>query len=174
MAGPRRRGRAALLLLVLVTCSSCRTSGLAFRNDVPVAVVVPVNRAVVRAPFEVRLATTASIVRRQSTHPTAALFAVFVDQEPMPVGRGLDWVARDDDGCRTTPGCPDRTYLNSHGVFVTTTTSVRIDNVLTSAAGRTLTRGMHSLTVVLLDERGRRAGEPVATRTVIVAEPAHA
>lgn len=159
-------------LLVLVACalalSGCRTDSLAFRNDLPVTIENPSHRERVSLPVVVELTTTRELVERQQGRPDLALFALFVDQEPMPVGRTLDWVARDDDSCRKAPSCPDIRYLNERAVFVTSSTSAEVDTVLTSPRGRELSDGLHQLTVVVLDEDGRRQGEPVASRQFFV------
>lgn len=161
----------ALLVAVVaaLALSGCRTERLAFRADVPVTIASPTDRERVTLPVVVDLTTTAQLVQRQGRHPDLPLFAVFVDQEPMPVGRTLDWVARDDDSCREAPGCPDISYLNARAVFVTSSTSIRVDTVLTSPRGRELTGGLHRMTVVLLDVQGRREVEPVASRVFFVA-----
>lgn len=151
--------------------SGCRTDGLAFRADVPVSIESPDHRERVALPVVVELTTTERLVQRQRDQPDLALFAVFVDQEPMPVGATLEWVARDDDSCREAPGCPDIGYLNARAIFVTASTSVSVDTVLTSPRGRELAEGLHRMVVVLLDEDGRRSGEPVATRLFRVASP---
>ena len=164
-----RPGRWLLATVVVaLALTGCRTSALAFRADVPVTIESPAARARVALPVVVQLTTTEQLVQRQRHNPDRALFAVFVDQEPMPVGRTLDWVARDDDSCRLAPGCPDINYLNARAIFVTSSTTVRVDTVLTSPKGRKLSDGLHRMTVVLLDRNGRRAVEPVATREFFV------
>jgi hypothetical protein len=156
---------AAALPLVL---TGCRADQLAFRADVPVSILAPTDRARVTLPLQVSLATTTDLVNRQRSHADLPLFAVFVDQEPMPVGETLRWVARDDKSCREAPGCPDVGYLASRAIYLTNSTSVSVDTVLTSPRGRKLSEGLHQLTVVVLDDRGRRMGEPVASRVFFV------
>jgi len=133
-----------------------------------VSIDTPAHRERVSLPVQVELTTTERLVKRQRAEPNRALFAVFVDQEPMPVGESLKWVARDDDGCRDTPDCPDLAYLNARAIFVTSSTSVRVETVLTSPRGRELSEGLHRMTVVLLDADGRRQGEPVASREFFI------
>ncbi len=166
----RRGPRGPLLLVVLcsLALSGCRADRLSFRSDVPVSIESPAHRERVSLPMQVALTTTERLVQRQRTQPSRALFAVFVDQEPMPVGENLEWVARDDDSCRDTPDCPDLGYLNARAIFVTSSTSVRVDTVLTSPRGRELSEGLHRMVVVLLDADGRRQGEPVASREFFV------
>lgn len=146
----------------------CRADGLAFRADVPVSITFPAQRERVTLPVTVELRTTQSIVRRQAQAPDRALFVVFVDQEPMPVGETIAWVARDDDGCRKTATCPDIGYLNDRAIYLTSSTRVTLETVLTSPRGRQLSEGLHRMVVVLLDDQGRRQGEPSASRDFFV------
>jgi len=152
---------------LLVAATACRTDQLAFRADEPVAIDQPASMSTHSLPMVVSWRTTTSIANAHRATAQKPLFAVFVDQQPMPVGATVAWVARDDTGC-TPPGCPDVTYLQAHGVYLTATTSVRVDGVLSSLRGRQTSNGEHELTIVLLDAGGRRVGEEAVSRTFFV------
>jgi hypothetical protein len=141
--------------------------GLAFRSDDVVSIDEPVDGATTSLPMRVSWRTTKEIAEAHSADPGKPLFAVFVDQQPMPVGRTVAWVARNDGECEP-PACPDAAYLAAHGIYLTTTTSVRVGAVLSTVRGRTSGIGQHELTVVLLDEHGRRANESAVTRAFLV------
>lgn len=152
---------------LLVAATACRTDGLAFRADEPVAIDQPAAFSTQALPMLVSWRTTTPIADAHRSTPARPLFAVFVDQQPMPVGATVAWVARGDTGC-TPPGCPDASYLQAHGVYLTATTSVRVDGVLSSLRGRQTSNGEHELTIVLLDAHGRRVGEEAVSRTFFV------
>ena len=38
-----------------------------------------------------------------------------------------DWVARKDDSCRESDGCPDEEYLNARGIYTTTKTELTLE-----------------------------------------------
>jgi hypothetical protein len=163
-----RIARVGLLVLVLSgVASGCRTGGLAFRADEPVAIDLPADRSTNSLPMQVSWRTTTAIASAHRAHPDAPLFAVFVDQAPMPVGKTVAWIARDDSGCKP-PACPDASYLAQHGVYLTATTSVSVDAVLSATRGRETSNGQHELTVVQLDAQGRRVGEGAVSRTFFV------
>jgi hypothetical protein len=166
----RRAARLLRLLalpLVLVSATACRTDGLAFRADEPVAIDLPTPRSTSTLPMLVSWRTTTAIADAHRSSPHRPLFAVFVDQQPMPVGQTIAWIARDDTGCRP-PACPDASYLHQHGVYLTSTTRVRISAILSTTRGRKTSNGEHELTIVLLDDHGRRATEAALTRTFFV------
>jgi hypothetical protein len=74
----------------------------------------------------------------------------------MPPGKNVEWLAKGDDGCKASEGCPDAAYLKSAGVVTTNQTSVVIDQ-LPRHTGTSKER--HQVVVVLLDASGRRIGE---------------
>ena len=166
--GPARFVRAGLPVMALaLAASGCRTGGLAFRADEPVAIDAPASGSTHSLPLQVSWRTTTAIAAAHRAHPNAPLFAVFVDQVPMPVGQTVAWVARDDSGCQL-PSCPDAGYLSQHGVYLTSTTSVSVAAVLSTTRGRETSNGQHELTVVQLDDQGRRVGEGAVSRTFFV------
>ncbi len=86
-----------------------------------------------------------------------AAFAVIVDRTPPPPGRDLDSLLDDDPACDGPQGCPDG-YLERNRVYVTTDTTILLDNVAEGTAAQEA-RGFHEVTIVLVDDEGRRVGE---------------
>ena len=143
------------LLLALVTVavltSSCGVSGLGFRQDDRLSFVAPRDRSKVALPITVEWQ-----VEDFHVGDGAGSFAVFVDRAPQPPGRPLEWLARDDDLCRRTDGCPDERWYADRDVFRTTDFELAIERLPARTDDR---REWHEVTVVLLDEHGRRVGE---------------
>jgi hypothetical protein len=153
MARARVPVAGALLCTVLGGCS-----GLSFHADEATRVVSPAPQARVTLPFTVSWQA-----------PAGAVFAVFVDQAPMPAGRDLRWLARGDSSCLHVPTCPDANWLAAHEVFVSDSGSVQVTAVSTELnGGRRRSDGGHRIAVVRLDGAGRRIGEAVSTRVVYV------
>lgn len=147
-----------MLLALVVLCVGC--SGLDFRQDTRLTFTNPKPFDTVDLPlrvtwtmeeFEVLDAADGTSSRDRGR------FLVVVDGPVLPPGEGLDWYARDDDLCLPDEGCPDEGYLEARGVHVTSETSHTIERLPDLGAdGR---RDVHSVTIVLLDGRDRRAGE---------------
>ena len=89
--------------------------------------------------------------------PHRGYFAVFVDRAPVPAGKDLGWLARNDRSCRTVATCPDEQYLADRHVFTTTTPEITFDQLPLPAFHKGLED--HTITVVLLDGTGHRVGE---------------
>jgi hypothetical protein len=150
---------AALLCLVAVTTAGCNVSQLQLRNDHRLSFESPKARAKVVAPVTIswtmRDFRTAGL---DGTHSTSSgAFAVFVDRAPMPVGKDLRWLSRNDLSCKRDPRCPDKQYLADEQVFVTTDTSLTLDVLPRAADG--VGDEQHYVNIVLLDGRGHRIGE---------------
>ena len=159
------RAAPAFLFAGLVATSGCGGDRL-LRAAEEVKVTAPAHGATVALPLVVRLSTDAS------TDPDTQL-AAFVDRAPMPPGRDLRWLARDDDACRRVPTCPDAGWLRTRGIYVTDGRSVEIDAVPSSVSGgRNRSDDGHRVTVVMLDRDGRRKGEAAASRLFFVPESA--
>lgn len=165
VAGPRRRRtvRGAALALALLSAapsvSGCQLQGLQFRQDHRLRFQSPEPRSRVSAPFTVSW-TIADFVPSGldgSHRKDSGVLAVFVDRAPMPVGKDLKWLFRNDDGCKRDARCPDAATLADRGVFVTTDDEVTVD-VLPQVGGG---KGdeQHFVNVVLLDGRGTRLTE---------------
>lgn len=157
MSNPRPSPLTAALAAVVVLTSGC--GDLAFRVDERVTFTSPKDQSTVTLPvtvaWEVR---DFDVVEPGSADPTrgAGYFAVFVDRAPMPPGKTVAWLAKGDEDCRPSEGCPDAGYLASAGVLTTTETQVVIER-LSRHSGTSKDR--HQAVVVLLDASGRRIGE---------------
>jgi len=142
-----RLARTHSLLVAGVLTAGCSTQ-VAFRVDDRVSFTAPKDRATVTLPlrldWEVRDFTGS--------------FAVFIDQAPVPPGKPLAYVARKDTRCKRSAGCPDKEYLASQGVFLTTTSDLRIER-LPRDTRHPDRRERHRAVVVLLDAAGNRVGE---------------
>lgn len=143
--------RLALVLALALVASGCGVTGLAFRQDDRLSFVTPDDRAEITLPVTVRWE-----VEDFEVGEGAGSFAVFVDRAPQPPGKTLDWLARDDDTCRTEDGCPDATWFATRDVFPTIEREVTIEQLPARSDDR---RERHEVTVILLDEEGRRVGE---------------
>ena len=151
------RWPALLLGTAMLLTAGC--DDLAFRTDERLAITSPDNQTTVTLPVTVSWTVRDfAVVAEGAASPTksAGYFAVFVDQAPMPPGEPLSWLARGDNECKASDGCPDARYLQSLGVYTTTGTSVVIER-LTGHSGTSKER--HQAVVVLLDSAGRRIGE---------------
>jgi hypothetical protein len=150
--------RPASLLVVVVLCAACVPQGLAFRIDDRLTITAPGDREQVALPVTLRWDVEDFDVVEPGTavREDAGYFAVFVDRSPVPPGRTLSWLARDDAGCRSTDGCPDAEYLAARGVHATTETELVLQELPRAEDGR---RERHTATIVLLDGSGKRIGE---------------
>ena len=141
---------AALAVALALVSSACSVRGVAFRQDDRLSFVSPGDRD------EVTLPVTIEWEVEDFDVPSDGSFAVFVDRAPQPPGKTLDWLARDDDACQSTDGCPDETWFADRDVFPTTETSITIDQLPDRTDDG---RERHEVTVVLVDREGRRIGE---------------
>jgi hypothetical protein len=146
-ASLRRLVAAALLTLPL---TSCGVSGLSFVQDQRLSITAPADRAKVDLPLTVRWTVEDFDVK-------AGAFGVFVDRPPLPPGKKLDWLARGDEVCSATPGCPDAAYLATHDTYRTRKTQFTIEKL--PDLDRDEQREFHEVTIVLLDDDGERIGE---------------
>lgn len=154
--GPVRRVASAFLTVALL--GGCGVQGLAFKQDDRVQFSSPGDRAEVDAPVTFRWSAR--------DLPAGTTFAVFVDRSPQPPGKTIRWLFRDDDSCKDVPGCPDAEFLAIRDIYVTKKPSITIERLRERSDGRR--RQLHEVTVVLLDENGRRIGESAFTREVQV------
>lgn len=100
-------------------------------------------------------------------------FAVFFDVEPQAPQQPLSRLARGDIDCERTPGCPDEAYFEQRGIYVTKDTELVVDDLL-PLAGVDIEKGdrdVHDVTIVVLDERGRRTSEAFWSRTFEIVHP---
>jgi hypothetical protein len=139
-----------LVLVLGLLLQGCAVTGIAFRQDDRLSFVTPDDRAEVTLPFTVEWETEDFDV------PADGSYAVFVDRAPQPPGKTLEWLARNDDSCRTDDGCPDEAWFTERDVFPTTETEITIERLPARADDR---RERHEITVVLLDRDGVRVAE---------------
>ncbi len=160
---PRRSGRArrtaALGLLCALSLSGCGAGNLQFRQDDRLSFQAPGNRDRVTLPVTVAwtMKDFQVVGLDGSRSESKGVFAVFVDRAPMPVGKNLRWLARNDTSCARDPRCPGAEYLSDQGVFLTTTPSVRLEQLPRASDG--VGDEQHFVNVVLLDGAGARIGE---------------
>lgn len=155
-------GMAVALLLSTGIIAAGDLGGLNFFVDDRVKIVDPGDLQQVRLPYTIRWTA------RQL--PDATTFAVFLDREPMPPGKDIRWLARDDEVCAADPGCPDAQWLAPRGVHLVNEPQFELTAVADSRTrGRKL--DLHTVTVVLLDSEGHRIGESAWTREFVVAHP---
>lgn len=161
MPAPRPlRLRTALVgLLALLTLPACGAGDLQFRNDDRLSFSAPRERARVTLPVSVRwsMRDFRTVGLDGSRSRGAGVFAVFVDRSPMPIGKDLTWLARDDSSCLRDPRCPNAGYLAEQGVFVTKRPQLVLDRLPKADAG--VGDEQHYVNVVLLDGAGARIGE---------------
>ena len=157
----RRRAATALTLLsVCASLTGCVPQGLAFKIDERLSFTSPEDRATVELPvkldWEIRdfeVVEPGTEVREDEGY-----FAVFVDASPMPPNKPLSWIARKDNSCRESDGCPDEEYLNSRGIYTTTETELVLDQ-LPRTSNDEDRKERHRAIVVLLNGAGERIGE---------------
>ena len=152
--------RAALAFLLCgLSLAGCQVSQLQFKSDHRLTFVTPAARHRVTVPVTIswRMKDFDPVGLDGSKDKGRGVYAVFVDRAPMPAGKDLRWLGRQDASCKRDPRCPDEKYLEDRGVFVTTGTSVTLD-VLPSV-GDGVGDEQHYVNVVLLDGTGHRIGE---------------
>jgi hypothetical protein len=149
--------RWALGLVPVLLVSGCAVDGLAFVRDDRLDILSPASSATVRLPFEVRW----------SAPEIDARYLVLFDRTPMRPQQTLRSLVPSDDQCRARPGCPDEQWLADHDLYLTSGTSIRVQDL---PEERTTSRAKdrHEVTIVLIDSRGRRIGESVFIREFIV------
>lgn len=160
---PARRPATALVLAGLCTVlSGCVPDGLAFRTDTRLTIIEPEDRETVSLPvtidWDIRDFDIVEPGADVEGEPgDEGYFAVFVDTTPMPPGKPLRWIARDDTSCREDDGCPDEEYLAGRGIYTTTETELTLEQL--PRTGDDDRRERHRATIVLLDATGTRIGE---------------
>ncbi len=154
-----RRPALWILLALATLVPACIPEGLAFVEDDRVEIVAPESHTEVDLPVTIEWTVEDFEVTGPGagTGEDSGYFAVFVDTPPVPPGDPLEWIARDDKRCENTPGCPDEVYFADRNVFSTTETEFTVEHLpdMETATGHEI----HEVTIVLLDETGRRIGE---------------
>jgi hypothetical protein len=142
---------------------------LRFTQDERVRITTPTANASVRLPFPVSwTARDFAVVdpkigannANRPTAPDTGYFAVFVDADPMAPGRGFESLLAPNAAC--TPAvraCLTTEKLHDLGVYVTAGHSVTVDTLSATKAVGGGHSGVHAVTIVLVDARGRRIGD---------------
>lgn len=146
-----RPARLALFGLSALLASGCALDASAFRDRSNLTVASPAPHATVGLP--VMVSWTAADV------DGVARYGVFVNQAPVPPGKPVGWVARNDEECRRRPSCPDASWLRDRGVYVTTSTMLELTVVPAPQPGaRQRSDDAVQVVVVPLDSDGYRIG----------------
>jgi hypothetical protein len=155
--GPRAT---SLLALIVFLAPACIPEGLAFVQSDKVEITEPDYREKITLPLTISWDVKDFEVTGPNgeSRADAGYFAVFfAPQTPVPPGKTLDYVAKDDFVCQNTEGCPDDVYFADRGIYETTETSLTVKRLpdLDAFEGHET----HEVTVILLDGTGRRIGE---------------
>lgn len=164
----RARAFVVLLAAVLLGAPAC-SGGLLFSQDRRVEIISPERNDKVTLPLTVRW----TLEQGAEVGRDIGSFALFFDLEPQPPEKDLAHLARGDIDCERTPGCPDTGYFAERGIFVTKQTSFTLDDIL-PVAGVDIEKGerdVHDVTIVVLDENGRRTSEAFWSRTFEIVHP---
>ena len=155
----RRLRLAALAVAGLVGAPACATGQFQFVADHRVHIRAPHQRSTVSLPVTVRWSYDDFKVTGPHTSGDshAGYFAVFVDRTPVPAGKDLRWLARNDRSCRADDGCPNNEYFTTRQVF--TSTEPQMTFAQLPKPGQHHGPENHTITVVLLDGSGHRIGE---------------
>lgn len=151
---------AAALTLPLAGCGITHLQDLNFRVDNRLHFIAPKDRSKVREPFSISWRVSGFRVASAGSEPPsrdAGYFAIFVDREPIHPGQTMKALAR-DRFCKRDPKCPSVTDLNNMGVFTTTATSMRFDQIA-NVRNDTDRVQVHTFVIVLMDTAGHRIGE---------------
>jgi hypothetical protein len=164
----RRRAVLGVVLIVWVVHTACG-GGLLFSQDRRVEIVSPKRNAKVTLPLTVRWSVDGDVQIGRDI----AQFAVLFDTEPPPPSKTLAHLVRGDLDCKRTPGCPDAAYFADRDIYVTQDTSITIDELLPLAGVRVEKgeRDGHDVTVIVLDEQGRRTSEAFWSQTFEILHP---
>lgn len=158
MSQPLRR--IVLLTALAGLVAACIPQGQAFKVDKRLSIMTPQERSTVRLPVRVDWTIKDFTVTGPGRGGEGGYFAVFVDASPMPPGKAMHWVARKDDSCRESDGCPDEEYLNARGIYTTTKTELTLSQLpRTGSSDDGSKRERHRVTIILLDPAGKRLGE---------------
>jgi hypothetical protein len=146
-----------VLALTLLT-SGCQLSQMQFVSDRRLTFDQPEARTRVTLPVTVKWSMKDFSPSGLGGSPQDdGAFAVFVDRAPMPAGKDVRWIGRNDKSCAQDPRCPNTKYLADNGIFLTTEPTVTLPFLPSVADG--VGDEQHYVNVVLLDGAGRRIGE---------------
>ena len=155
------RCAALLAVLPLAGCGLTHLQDLNFRVDDRLHFTSPEDRSTVARSFTVTWTMSDfTVAPLGSAPPTrdAGYFGVFVDRSPIKPGQTMKSVFSDDQACQRNPRCPTTKQLKDLGIYSTTGTTLRI-NQIGNVRGDRERLQHHSITVVLMDTAGHRIGE---------------
>lgn len=137
----------AVAALVAALTPGCGIHGLSFVQDRRIDIVSPPDRATLALPIEVRW----------TARDFNGTYAVFIDRSPQPPGKPVQWLVRNEQGCRVQDGCPDEAFLAERDIHTTSATTFTVQRIRDVANAHS--NPLHEVTVVLLDSKGDRIGE---------------
>ncbi len=152
---PRRRALVAGLFGAFVL-SGCDLSKMAFSQDHRLRIIEPSDRSTVTLPVTLRWEVDGFRVtgRDGNSSRDAGYFAVFVDRDPIPPGKTLEWYAEQEDSCGDS-ACGATEHLAD--IYTTKKMSLRLKQLPADDRDRDLER--HEVVIILLDGNGARIGE---------------
>lgn len=159
--------RVAILLTVAAALlPACGVRGLNFVEDERLTITSPPDRAEVTLPATITWSVRDFTVTGPdgSDRPDAGYFGIYVDRAPQPPDKTQAWLVRNDQRCKSDPGCPDEAFLAQRDIHSSTETSFRIERLPLPPGDAQRRREFHEVTVVLLDGRGERIGESAFIR----------
>jgi hypothetical protein len=151
--------RAGVVVTCLVAVASlvagCRTSGLLFTTNGSFRILSPHSSSTVKLP--ITIAWTANGVYRSGDS-----FAVFLDRGTIRPGQNVSSVL--PDICKQNPSCSRQSYFQQVNVWITSQPSLKLNTLPESSlTGRSTGKEDHSVTVVILNNKGARVGEAFAS-----------
>jgi len=156
--GPCRKVRcvAAAAFGVALLLTGCDTSNMQFVQDRRVRIVEPEDRSTVTLPLTIRWEADDFDItgKNGAASRDAGYFAVFVDRPPMPPGRSLEWMARQEGSCGSD-ACGS--VKNLADVYTTDATEIKLTRLPATDERSGVER--HEAVIVLLDGSSRRIGE---------------
>ncbi|MGH2812497.1 MAG: hypothetical protein ACRDI1_07265 [Actinomycetota bacterium] len=163
-ANPTTRISAIALLWVLAGLAGCGFGGLNFLQDKRLTITSPTDRERVDLPVTVEWKVTDFRVTGEdgSRRTDSGFFGLYVDRAPQPPGETQEFLVRDDQTCRRTPGCPDEAFLAQRDIHTTTKTRFTIE-FLRDLDPESSRRDFHEVTIVFLNGVGERIGESAFT-----------
>lgn len=153
--GLLRRILPSVLAVAVVASPACGVSGLSFKTDERVDIVRPGDRDEVELPVTVEWTVEDFDVGEEGS------FGVLLDRAPQRPGKSLGWIFRGEDSCDGPAGeelCESQEFLAQRNVFQTTDTEITFE-LVPKLTGNDRRREFHEVTIVLLDEAGKRIGE---------------
>ena len=144
-----------MLAAAVLALPACGVNGLSFKEDERVDIVRPKDRDEVEVPVTVEWTVEDFAAGEEGS------FGILLDRAPQRPGKTLGWIFRGDDSCDGPTGeqlCESEEFLQQRNVFQTTDTEFTFD-LVPKLTGNDRRREFHEVTIVLLDEAGKRIGE---------------